>query len=249
MRSALNPPWRAISLVLATAVLLGAIPRSSSSPIPCLVASREDKDTIVPVDLGILGPLMPIHLSAPSLLGLLPPVSLWNINTDTRMTLQLYRKDGVLDEDAASSLDRLLADARRAGKPPIVTRMDRRLLQLLFRTAYHFQASEIELVSGYRRPWRYAEGFHGKARAIDFRLVGVDAREVAAYLRGLPRVGVGLYTHPRTRWVHLDVRDRSYHWIDGTPPGKRWGAARFPMNFHEMEARDAAYEEADDLPE
>lgn len=247
MRSSLNPPWRAIALVLVTAALLGATPRPMPRYIPCLVAPPEEPRA--PADLGVVTPLMPMRLPPPSPLGALPPVHLWNINTHAEATLRLYREDGSLDDEAAVELDRLLADARRPGKPPEVAAIDRRLLRLLFRAIYHFQASEVELVSGYRKPWRYAEGFHGKARAVDFRLVGVEARDVAAYLRGMPRVGVGLYTHPRTKWVHLDVRDHSYHWVDGTPPGKRWGAARLPMNFQEMEARDAEYSEGDDLPE
>jgi uncharacterized protein YcbK (DUF882 family) len=164
-------------------------------------------------------------------------------------TLRLYRGDGALDEEAAAALDGLLADARRPGKPREVKEVDRRLLRLLFRAAYHFKATEVELVSGYRRPGRWAEGHHGKGRALDFRLPGVEAREVAAYLRQQPRVGVGLYTHPRTRWVHLDVRERSYHWVDATPPGKRWGAARLPSDPRALDQLDASYTDGDDLPE
>ena len=192
---------------------------------------------------------LPLSVPAPSPLGLLPPLHLWNINTNAEATVRLYRGDGSLDEGAARELDRLLADGRRPGRPPEVAEMDRRLLRLLFRAAYHFRGTEVELVSGYRKPWRYGEGYHGKGRAVDFRLVGVEAKELAAYLRQQPRVGVGLYTHPRTRWVHLDVRERSYHWVDGTPPGKRWGAARLPSDQRALEARDADYDEGDDLPE
>ena len=31
-------------------------------------------------------------------------------------------------------------------------------------------------------------------------------------------MGVGVYTNPLTQYVHLDVRERSYHWIDASPP-------------------------------
>ena len=66
-----------------------------------------------------------------------------------------------------------------------------------------------------------------QAQAWDaWRRAAADAPLVAAYLRGVPRVGVGLYTHPRTRWVHLDVRDRSYHWADATPPASAGGRRR-----------------------
>jgi uncharacterized protein YcbK (DUF882 family) len=236
-----------VTLVLLSASLLAFAPRPPPRHIPLLATPPEPPR--VALDLGPPSSLLPLRLTVPSPLASLPPLRLWNINTFAEATLRLYGADGALDEEAAAGLDRLLADARRAGKPPEVARMDRRLLRLLFRAAYHFGAREVELVSGYRRPWRYAEGLHGKARAVDFRLVGVEAPEVAAYLRTLPRVGVGLYTHPRTRWVHLDVRDHSYHWVDGTPPGRRWGAARLPMDHHALEERDADYEEGDDLPE
>jgi uncharacterized protein YcbK (DUF882 family) len=236
-----------VTLVLFSAALLAFAPRPPPRAILFLAAPPEPPRT--PPDLGTPLPLLPLRFTLPSPLASLPPLRLRNINTHAEATLRLYGADGVLDEVAAGELDRLLADARRAGRPPEITRVDRRLLRLLFRAAYHFGAREVELVSGYRRPWRFAEGFHGKARAVDFRLVGVEAPEVAAYLRTLPRVGVGLYTHPRTRWVHLDVREHSYHWVDGTPPGKRWGAARLPMDHRALDERDAAYHEGDDLPE
>ena len=44
-----------------------------------------------------------------------------------------------------------------------------------------------------------------------------------------PRAGVGIYTNPRTQFVHLDVRDQSYHWVDASPPGVKW---------HEAQLRD-----------
>lgn len=193
--------------------------------------------------------LLPLSLRLPSALGSMPSLHFFNINSLASATLRLYRDDGSLDDEAAARLDLLLADTSRPGKPPEVAPIDRRLLRLLFRVAYHFNITEVELVSGFRKPRRFAEGLHGKARAIDFRLVGVDAPLVAAYLRGVPRVGVGLYTHPRTRWVHLDVRDRSYHWADATPPGKRWGAAPMTMDHRALDELDSGYEQGDDLPE
>ena len=73
--------------------------------------------------------------------------------------------------------------------------------------------------------WRTGAARHGTGEAIDFKLDGVRSSELAAYLRMMPRVGVGVYTHPRTQFVHLDVREPSYHWIDASPPGVRWREA------------------------
>jgi hypothetical protein len=95
-----------------------------------------------------------------------------------------------------------------------------RVEQLLVRAAYHFGDAQVFVVS---------------------------ARALAAYLRALPRVGVGVYTNPRTQFVHLDVRDQSYHWLDASPPGIHWreGALRDPG----AEKRDAAWTPQMDLPQ
>jgi uncharacterized protein YcbK (DUF882 family) len=151
----------------------------------------------------------------------LSPLGVMNVNTRERAELRLYDATGALDEAALSRLDELLADARdpeNVEHAPI----DRRALKLLFKAAYHFEAREIEIISGYRKPGRRREGLHGQGRAIDFKLPGVKAAELASYLRRLPRAGVGIYTHPRTQYVHVDVRELSYHWIDASPPRRHW---------------------------
>src|SRR5258708_20103469 len=48
---------------------------------------------------------------------------------------------------------------------------------------------------------------------------GARDDEVARYARSLGFVGVGLY--PRSGFVHLDVREHSYFWVDGSAPGQR----------------------------
>jgi uncharacterized protein YcbK (DUF882 family) len=151
----------------------------------------------------------------------LSAVGVLNVNTRERAELRLYDPTGELNDRALERLDELLADARdprKIERAPI----DRRVLKLLFKAAYHFGATEIEIVSGYRKPGRRREGLHGQGRAIDFKLQGVRAAELASYLRRLPRAGVGVYTHPKTQYVHLDVREQSYHWLDASPPRRTW---------------------------
>jgi hypothetical protein len=46
---------------------------------------------------------------------------------------------------------------------------------------------------------------------------GVTNDRLAAYVRKLGFVGVGFY--PNSGFVHLDVRDASYFWIDDSAPG------------------------------
>jgi uncharacterized protein YcbK (DUF882 family) len=151
----------------------------------------------------------------------LPELTLFNVNTKQSGGVRLYDEQGYVDENAANFADTMLADARRKGKT-IVRTIDRRLLQILVRSAYHFRQSRIEIVSGYRQPMRRREGYHALGRAVDYRILGVTAGELASYLRQIPRLGVGVYTHPKTEYVHLDVREVSFHWLDASPPRRRW---------------------------
>jgi hypothetical protein len=114
--------------------------------------------------------------------------------------------------------------------------------QLVFKAAHHFGATRVVIVSG----WRLHAGRHSTGEALDFRIDGVYAPTVAAYLRGLPRVGVGIYTHPDTQFVHVDIREPSYAWIDGSPPGVHG----WPRQFGVPNAakRDATYLPEMDLP-
>jgi len=94
--------------------------------------------------------------------------------------------------------------------------------------------------------WRPAAGRHTSGEGLDFKLDGVKSGMLAAWLRGLPRVGVGIYVHPRTQYVHLDVREESYHWLDGSPPGITWREQPIPDWRHYK--RDAGYTPESDLP-
>lgn len=189
--------------------------------------------------------LPPAARPASSRFSLLPALRIRNQATRELRTLKLYEASGQIDEAAAKELDELLCDARKPQRRAS-TRLDRRTLQLLFKAAYHFQSGEAEVVSAYREPGRRREGPHGRGSAIDFRLQGVSARDLASYLRGLPRTGVGVYTHPKTQYVHLDSREHSFHWLDASPPRRQWreksiGAADLPR-------RDALYSALQDLP-
>ncbi len=168
-------------------------------------------------------------------------------NQTTRETrdLKLYDARGQIDEAAASALDDLLCDARDP-KHHAVARINRRTLQLLFKAAYHFNSYEVEVVSAYRKPGRRREGPHATGAAIDFRLRGVSAKALASYLREIPRTGVGIYTHPKTQYVHLDSRDHSFHWIDASPPRRHWRERS--IGTADLPRADQSYTPANDLP-
>jgi len=162
------------------------------------------------------------------------------------LDIKLYDARGQIDEAAATRLDELLCDAR-SPKERDVGHINRRTLQLLFKAAYHFGSREVQIVSAYRKPGRRREGPHGTGDAIDFRLLGTSARELAAYLREIPRTGVGIYTHPKTQYVHLDSREHSFHWLDASPPRRHWREKS--IGARDLLERDRRYAPDVDLPE
>jgi uncharacterized protein YcbK (DUF882 family) len=197
---------------------------------------------------GMLG-LAPASAEPPSdaLFAGLPSLRFSNQSTGQSASVRLYDDAGHVDEREASRLDALLADTRDPKNYAMIC-LDRRTLQLAVRAAFHFHASEVQVVSAYRKPGRRREGPHASGRAIDFKLPGIAARTLAAYLRTLPRVGVGVYTHPKTSFVHLDDRERSFHWLDASPPGRSWRERSLGGGVRLIE-RDARYARADDWPE
>jgi uncharacterized protein YcbK (DUF882 family) len=177
----------------------------------------------------------------------LPAIDVKNRNTDARANIRLYTGDGTLDRDALRTFMRVACSRVDAPDKPngeVAEPLDPRLVQLVFRAAYHFRSTSLVIVSATRKG---AHGKHGTGDAIDFQLGGVRAAALAAYMRTYPRAGVGIYTHPKTQYVHLDVRDRSYHWIDASPPGVRWREKR--LRDPHQEKRDASYAPLMDLPE
>ena len=174
------------------------------------------------------------------------PIEFVSLNGGSRATLRLYDDQGNVDQSARAQLDELLADHRDSDHVE-TAEMYRRTVQLLFRAAYHFDARRVEIVSGYRKPGKRREGLHAQGRAIDFKLHGVPPAKVAAYLRTLPRVGVGIYTHRRTQFVHLDSRETSFHWLDASPPGKHWRERS--LRTKNIPLLDRAYTSETDLPE
>ena len=166
----------------------------------------------------------------------LAPLDVANVTTKARSSILLYGGDGAIAENACEDFDRIAAGADEP-RP-----LARRLEQLVVKAAYHFGGARVLVVSGYRPH----AGRHGTGDALDFKLEGVPAARLAAYLRHLARVGVGIYTHPRTQFVHLDVRDASYHWLDASPPGVKWREAR--LYDASAAKRDAAWTPEMDQP-
>lgn len=92
-----------------------------------------------------------------------------------------------------------------------------RLLDLIYHAAQHFKVFHVHLVSGIRNDRSGSRHSHGLA--ADIVLPGVSDEELAAYFRPQGFLGVGIYT--RAGFVHVDVREKSYFWLDKSPPNKR----------------------------
>ena len=140
-----------------------------------------------------------------------PPLLLDAVNGGDPIELTPLRDDGGFSD----------ADLERAAivfsqqSPGRVHPVAPRLLDLVYRAVRHFDGGVVHVVSGFRAD--RAGSRHTQGRAVDMRIDGVTPVRLAAYLRGLGFVGVGLY--PKSGFVHLDVRDASYFWIDDTAPG------------------------------
>jgi hypothetical protein len=141
-----------------------------------------------------------------------PPLVLLPINGGGTVQLAPQRDDGGF---STSDLERAAA-AFSQQSPGKVHPLAPRLLDLVYRSVRRFDGGIVRVVSGYRRD--RAGSRHTQGRAVDMRIDGIAADRLAAYLRELGFVGVGLY--PKSGFVHLDVRDASYFWIDDSAPGE-----------------------------
>lgn len=148
-----------------------------------------------------------------------PPVRLRMIHGGREVVLQPVGSSGRFAASTLARAETVLADHRGGHSRAI----DRRLLELVYRTAVHFGVPLVHVVSCVRSPRAGSHSNHHVGRAIDFALPGVSDDRVADHVRRFGFVGVGLY--PRSGFTHLDVRDRSYFWVDHSGPGER-GRAR-----------------------
>ena len=136
------------------------------------------------------------------------------LNTQERVELQAEKDSGGF---AARELDRaahLLREPSSGNEHPV----EPRVLDALYRIQVHFDAQEIRIISGYRTPHGGASN-HGKGRAIDVVIPGASDDDVARFAREMGFMGVGIY--PQSGFVHVDVRERSYFWVDASGPGKK----------------------------
>lgn len=142
-------------------------------------------------------------------------LALRGLNTAEYVELNPLNEQGsFIDVD----MDRLSRFAREP-QSGITHPIHPRLADLLLSIQSHFDAVELRMLSGYRSPKAGKPSNHGRGRAMDMVVAGHTDEEVARFVREQGFVGVGVY--PTSGFIHVDVRDKSYFWIDASGPGRK----------------------------
>ncbi|MGH7326951.1 MAG: YcbK family protein [Polyangiaceae bacterium] len=144
-----------------------------------------------------------------------PELAIYSLNTRNKIALRAASDHGGFSTRDLDTLSYVLREPSSGNQHPI----DPALADLVYRIQTHFDAPEIRVVSCYRTPRRGHASNHGLGRAIDIIVPGATDDAVAKFAREQGFVGVGLY--PTSGFVHVDVRQRSYFWIDSSGPGRR----------------------------
>ena len=209
-------------LVLVVALVVGAAPgvalgeggkpeAKSASRAPTAAPKRAP----APVAASRSWHAAPPGKAAPVDAGGRPMLVLQGLNIPDHVELTPRGERGGFSAEDLDHAARVMRD-HGGNEHPI----DPRLLDVIYRLQVHFKAPEIRIISGYRTPQRPgATSNHGKGRAMDLVVPGASDEDVAKLAREQGFAGVGIY--PVSGFVHVDVRERSYFWVDTSGPGKR----------------------------
>jgi hypothetical protein len=177
-----------------------------------------------------------IHRGAPKCHIASGHINAVNIHTGKRVKdLLLITKSGGLTKEGRKKFLELLSDPKTKQQCPYGYTFNfdyqgsaswrmydcyvqDRLIAYLYRVAYHFD-SDLQIVSALRANERKTSRHHN-GHAVDFKIIGVHAKEVFEYCKNhFPLVGIGYY--PTTGFVHLDVgrEDEQAFWIDTSGAG------------------------------
>ena len=203
------PHVAVVSVALLTAAVAYGDPPKHARP-----AAKPAPKAPKPYTQAMVGWHAPVGKSAPVDASGRPMLVLRAINRNEKVELTATTDAGgfsARDLDRAAWLLRAMSGDEHPVEP--------RTLNIIYRIQTRFQAAEIRVVSGYRVPKPNSHSNHGKGRAIDFIVPVTPDAEVAKFAREIGFVGVGIY--PTSQFVHVDVRPRSYFWIDYSGPGKR----------------------------
>jgi uncharacterized protein YcbK (DUF882 family) len=128
-------------------------------------------------------------------------VRLYDENLLVNATIGI-RRDGTMDESTAADAKHLFR-CRQTNREHAIAR---RTLVMLADLAEKYEPRTIEFVSVYRvQHGESTTSPHRAARAIDFRIRGVNLTQIRDYLwRNYSEVGIGWY--PSEQFIHMDSR-------------------------------------------
>lgn len=162
----------------------------------------------VPVPAEAVATLVAAETSAPI------EVDLYDENDHQKGRIAIWR-DGSVDDETRVIVKRLF----RCRKTHREAMIHHNTLAMLADVAERYAGKTIEYVSGYRAHRAESKTSpHRDARAIDFRIRGVQLRKIRDYLWATYReVGVGWY--PDGQYIHIDSRptwsDMSWTFVKG----------------------------------
>jgi uncharacterized protein YcbK (DUF882 family) len=156
---------------------------------------------------GMSAAAMPLPLPTDALLPVLVhesgpvEVKLYDENDHQQGTIAIWR-DGATDAATKLEVKRLFR-CRRTHLEKLIAQ---KTLAMIADVSDHYPGKTVEYVSGYRvGRGESATSPHRDGRAVDFRIRGVQLREIRDYLwRTYSDVGVGWY--PQEQFVHIDSR-------------------------------------------
>jgi uncharacterized protein YcbK (DUF882 family) len=143
-------------------------------------------------------------------------ISIYAVNFQEPLEVDLYNPDGSFNEEALDELNHLFRCKRTGTEKSI----DPHLFEMLSRIYDHF-GRRLDLVSGFRNQ-AHVSSFHFHGSASDIRIPGVSTKELHAFVRTLDIGGMGLGIYPKADFIHVDIRpEPSYRWVDYSPSGTK----------------------------
>jgi hypothetical protein len=168
-----------------------------------------------------------------------PPLVIAPVNGGEQVSLMPERDDGGFAKSELALAARVFTPQEMKKPHPIAPH----LLDLVYQTMRHFGAPLVRLISGYRHDRPGSR--HTQGRAIDMVIPGVTNDQLVEYVRQFGFCGVGIY--PKSGFVHLDVRESSFFWVDESLPDER--SRGVPVASQEADAVDCAARERGEEPQ
>ena len=147
------------------------------------------------------------------------PIRFVRVYNNESLAIRLVNKAGKIGPDARRRFSALAGPRHKGKKKGRTKLLDPRLLHMVQRVAERWPGQTLEVISGYRPKTNGHESRHSMAKALDFRVKGVQNHDLYEFCKELPDSGCGFY--PNSVFVHMDTRERSATWIDYSAPGEK----------------------------